>query len=505
MKNDPLAHLANHPSDAAALPEHRIEEALTINFIHEGLRGSQSLDSLLKSVVAMLLSRSALGFSRALIFRWDETTRDFGGYGVFGAEDSESHEAVQAEIVSEQRYLDRKARDHGPLAENLPSEESIFSHDPEDDRRSVFWNFAFTKIAQRSEPVSGFEDCRLPWTGGTVNFFLHETDSNARLFRRNSSLLLDKQRIAQSTLPEEVKKMLPGQSLWAGIRTKRGPRLVLAVDNRYTPRSINTIDCLHMNWFCGQVALAMENVELISDLKASNETLREVDTLKSNFLSTISHELRTPLTMITGFTRLVIDSKSETLSEGQREILEKVMGHAGRLADVVNDLIEIVEIDAGTALNMNIRAVDPLESLVEILPKLEPRRARKCATIRPETEGEIPKILADPRGLSRVFYHLIDNAIKFSQTNGLVTIRFEPRELDLAIEIEDRGIGIAPYKLQAIFDAFYQVDGDLSREYEGMGVGLTLTKKLIQGTGGRLEVDSELEKGSVFRIIFPKA
>jgi signal transduction histidine kinase len=113
--------------------------------------------------------------------------------------------------------------------------------------------------------------------------------------------------------------------------------------------------------------------------------------------------------------------------------------------------------------------------------------------------------MADPKGLSRIFYHLIDNALKFSNEGGVVKIRFLTRADELAIQIRDYGIGIPPEKLRTIFDSFYQVDGHLARVHQGMGVGLTLTRKLVQGAGGRLEVESTPGKGSKFTLVFPKA
>jgi signal transduction histidine kinase len=193
------------------------------------------------------------------------------------------------------------------------------------------------------------------------------------------------------------------------------------------------------------------------------------------------------------------------LSPGQKQILDRVLAHAERLVGVVNDLIEIVEIDTGSAVNLRVVPVDPLNVLMETLPKLEPRKASKSVTIEPVVTSPVPAILADEKGLGRIFYHLIDNAVKFSNENGKVRIKFSVEERELAIHIVDQGIGIAPDRLRMIFEAFYQVDAKLARVYEGMGIGLTLTKKLVDGTGGRILAQSEFGQGSTFTLIYPKA
>lgn len=505
---------------AASAPRHRVDEAVTINLIHEALRTSRSLDELLDSIVIMLLSRASLGFSRALIFRWDESAQLFRGHGFFAAEDAETHAAVQRQIEQQFHKLLKQNGAGDPTTGRSPNPPGgVYGHTPQQLQETSDWIEVLQRlrperaevreiVAMTLRPASG--SAQRSAASGSGNSTPSASSPSAQapglldLLEPNHCRVLSHQDLRSVQLPKQIPSIFSGDSLWIQVATQQGPRLIVAVDKIHESRPIDDADCLHLNWFAGQAALAMENLELIANLRRNNELLKELDKLKSTFLATISHELRTPLTAITGFTRLVLDDRTGPISGAQRDILGRVLAHADRLADVVNDLIEIVEIDSGAALSLAPEPVDPLDMLQEVLPKLEPRRASKQATIQPVVSGPIPKILADPKGLRRIFYHLLDNALKFSREGGLVKIRFKDQENDLAIEIRDYGIGIPQDRLQAIFDAFYQVDGQLAREYEGMGIGLTLTRKLITGAGGRLEVESEQGKGSRFTIIFPR-
>ncbi len=483
------------------------DEAIRINYIHEALRSTFQIEELYRVLAATLLTRSAMGFSRAVLFRWDKEEHLFRGFGYFGAENRATHERQQQEIAEELKAVAQSSSiGVSPMPGEATDEEALFLHSPDDLRRSNHWQ----AIAQRCHrPQSALPELKrmtFRWDGSTVKLFSDEdTGTRTALFKDNSCLLIRPDQLARMVLPPQLRSLFKGDSLWAGIRTQKGPRLLIIVDKALEDSGIDAIDMLHMNWFTGQAALAIENAELISDLERTNKSLHELDTLKSNFLATISHELRTPLTAITGFAHLLSTEKIGPLNEGQSDILKRVLTQSDRLANVINDLIEIVEIDSGSTLSMSVRPVDPLSILVEILPKLEHRRASKSALLEPVARQRVPLIMADPKGLSRIFYHLIDNALKFSNEGGVVKIRFFTREDELAIQIRDYGIGIPPEKLRTIFDSFYQVDGHLARVHQGMGVGLTLTRKLVQGTGGRLEVESTPGKGSRFTLVFPKA
>ncbi|MEI6037748.1 MAG: HAMP domain-containing sensor histidine kinase, partial [Planctomycetota bacterium] len=198
---------------------------------------------------------------------------------------------------------------------------------------------------------------------------------------------------------------------------------------------------------------------------------KEVDRLKTNFLSIVSHELRTPLTSIIGFVRLVEEEKVGPITPPQCDLLKRVSHHAAHLQSMVNDLLEIAEVEAGGMIDVELEAVDPLAAFYNILPKIETRRGSKNITIEPVIRNTVPLIRCDSLALERIYYHLLDNAVKFIPSEGRVTVEFDRRDNELNISIVDTGIGISHENLTRIFDHFYQVDSRLERTYGGMGIG----------------------------------
>jgi signal transduction histidine kinase len=469
----------------------------SFNLIHETLRPEISLDDLYEQLVPLLVSRKAMGFSKAVVLRWDPEERRFLGLTGFGAANPRLHQQLQDRICRDDPpEIDFSHLESPPKATDA---DEIEDRDvAEGDRILNYWRDVARQLETENVLAETMGRLAVLWKGKTGEFI-------SEVFKTAGALSADRARLIQAELPEALLGIFEGGSLWAGIRGKRRPRLLLAVDKSFENDAIGAIDRHHLGWFCSQVSLAIKNAELFVDLKRTNEALQEIDTLKSNFLATVSHELRTPLTAITGFARLLIGNKIGTLSQSQTQILQRVLTHGERLSNVINDLIEIAEIDAGSALVTELQPIDPLEALMETLPRLEPRRAPKSISIEPIVTGPTPKILSDRKALVRIFYHLLDNAVKFSHEESRVTVEFDDQEDKVAIRITDRGIGIAPERLRLIFEAFYQVDSHLTRIYEGMGIGLTLTKKLVDRTGGRILAQSELGHGSTFTVYYPKA
>jgi signal transduction histidine kinase len=132
-------------------------------------------------------------------------------------------------------------------------------------------------------------------------------------------------------------------------------------------------------------------------------------------------------------------------------------------------------------------------------------RIERNIIIEPIISAKIPKILSEERALERIFYHLLSNAIKFAHENSKILVDFKQNDNLLHISVTDRGIGISKDHLQRIFDNFYQIDNRLSRSYSGMGLGLTVTRLLLNATGGSIKVDSKVGVGSTFIISYPIA
>jgi len=238
---------------------------------------------------------------------------------------------------------------------------------------------------------------------------------------------------------------------------------------------------------------------------------------KSKFLSNMSHELRTPLNHIMGFTELILGKNYGDLNEIQEEYLTDIFHSSQHLLSLVNDILDLSKIEAGR-LELQ-RSEIQLQLLLEkslsiIRDKAEEKRIRLTVE-----SDQIPEtITADERRLNQIIYNLLSNAVKFTEDGGTICLSARviagegdaiPAESlfigqELEIRVADNGIGIRKEDLEEIFKPFSQLEGSLSRKYPGTGLGLGLTRNLVEMHGGRMWAESEgLGKGSTFRVTLP--
>ncbi len=239
-----------------------------------------------------------------------------------------------------------------------------------------------------------------------------------------------------------------------------------------------------------------------TDLGSANLKLREMDRLKSEFLANMSHELRTPLTAIIGFSELLVDGVMGDMNEEQTGCAEDILTSGQHLLKLINDILDLSKIEAGK-MELNYETFD-LEAIISFIRKtMAPLIEKKKQILKIEVTEGIPDIYADPGKIKQLLLNLVGNAIKFTPEGGTITIGAEFKDSCFVLSVTDTGIGIKLEDRERIFQEFQQGEASTSREYEGTGLGLTLTRKLTEMHGGILELESEVGKGSKFTAYIP--
>lgn len=248
----------------------------------------------------------------------------------------------------------------------------------------------------------------------------------------------------------------------------------------------------------------------ITERRASEEALKrktleaeESSRLKSQFVSNVSHELRTPLNAIFGYTELLLDETYGAIGPEQKEPLKGVARNAKELLSLINHVLDLSKIESGkeTVSPEPLRLPDLLEEIVE---GMKPLLEKKPLTLRWDGIESLPPIVSDGNKVKQILTNLLSNAIKFTQ-RGSITVsgKNHPERETVEIAVQDTGIGIRPEALPKLFTAFYQIDADLTREYEGVGLGLKIAKDLSRLLHGEIRVESRYGVGSTFTLSLP--
>lgn len=236
---------------------------------------------------------------------------------------------------------------------------------------------------------------------------------------------------------------------------------------------------------------------LNKELEVANERLRELDQLKSTFVSIVSHELRTPMTSIKGYVENMLDGLTGRLTEKQFSYLGRVKYNVERLTRMINDLLDLSRIEAGR-VELALRPVSLLELVTEVLESLQTLAREKSVTLEACHADLLPMIHGDRDKLHQILTNLIQNAIKFTPTSG--AIRVESLVQDgkfVQVSVADTGCGIQPEELAKVFEKFYRAES-APTEARGAGLGLAIVKSLVELHGGRIWVESALGAGSRF-------
>ncbi len=245
--------------------------------------------------------------------------------------------------------------------------------------------------------------------------------------------------------------------------------------------------------------------EMVADrtakLEAANERLLELDRMKSMFLASMSHELRTPLNSIIGFTGLLLMEMAGRLNPEQKKQLEMVKGSSSHLLELINDILDISKIESGKVV-LAIENFDFQDVVQEVLTTIQPLAENKGLKILSSGMNSI-RITSDRRRVKQILMNLTGNSVKFTEQGYIeITIATEDQNT-VTIHVKDTGIGIKEKDIQRLFNPFQQIDMTSTKKYEGTGLGLYLTKKLINLLHGDISVTSEYGKGSTFSFSLP--
>ena len=391
------------------------------------------------------------------------------------------------------------------------------------------WNERATRVADDLDQLAGYAQSA------------RETKQLAAArsaFERYRAVVLTEQELLQSgektralaltdtearTLAEEVQESLDG--LMAAIHARVAAAQAEAA--RLEARTWTGV-LIALTAAVGLALLvALENARLHADAQLHIRQLTEqsrqllqakvaaeqASRAKSEFLASMSHELRTPLNAVIGFSQVLANKSYGDVNERQLEYLSSILVAGRHLRKLVDDLLDLAKVDAGH-LTLDLARVNVAEDIPEVVGVVQALAHQKNITITVEVKEPLPEITADRMRVQQMIYNLLSNAIKFTDPSGHVTVTADTVVLgdqnspsSLRIRVTDTGIGIKREDQARIFDEFEQVDASPAREQDGTGLGLALTRKLVELHGGQIGVESEGIKGrgSMFTILLPLA
>ena len=323
----------------------------------------------------------------------------------------------------------------------------------------------------------------------------HETSLVARAARTHKGVIANDVQSSDTFLPNPL---LPDTRSEMAIPMMVGGELIGVLDvqanilNRFDQEDVRVKTTLG-----DQIAVAVRNAQAFERERRTVEQLKEVDRLKQEFLANMSHELRTPLNSIIGYSEVLLDGVDGELEEDAIEDVEAIHNSGKHLLNIINEILDLAKIDAGQ-MNLNFKDIDLVEVMGNVVKSGQILVKEKPVDIILEEVSSIPEVHADPLRINQVLLNLMGNAVKFTE-EGSISIRYGMTDDGMVrVEVADTGVGMQAEQLRVIFERFRQVDGSSTRRAGGTGLGLTITKQLIEMHGGEIGVDSQPDEGTTF-------
>jgi signal transduction histidine kinase len=264
----------------------------------------------------------------------------------------------------------------------------------------------------------------------------------------------------------------------------------------FTPRQIELLET-----FAAQAVIAIENVRLFTEIQEKSRQLEVASQHKSQFLANMSHELRTPLNAIIGYTEMMADGLYGEVGDKAQGVLERVQNNGRHLLGLINDVLDLSKIEAGQ-LTLTVEQYSVADMVATVLSATESLARAKGLKLESAVPPGLPTGSGDARRLTQVLLNLVGNAIKFTD-QGSIEVRARQADDRFELSVVDTGFGIAPADQARIFDEFQQVDNTSTRKKGGTGLGLSISRKIVELHGGRITVESEMGKGSIFKVTVP--
>jgi signal transduction histidine kinase len=254
--------------------------------------------------------------------------------------------------------------------------------------------------------------------------------------------------------------------------------------------------------FADQAVIAIQNARLFREIQEKSAQLEVANKHKSDFLANMSHELRTPLNAIIGFSEVMIEQMFGELNEKQLDYQKDIHASGKHLLSLINDILDLSKIEAGR-MELELSQFDLPTAVSNAVTLIRERAQRHGIALGVEVDPRLGDFQADERKVKQILLNLLSNAVKFTPDGGRVDVSAKLDTDKVEIAVKDTGVGIAPADQASLFEEFKQFGNDRSRKAEGTGLGLALTRRLVELHGGQILVESALGQGSTFRVTLP--